>query len=403
MTYCLLPSGKVYAQTSHRITTSSNIDTVATSAIVQDYNTGKIYWEKNPDELMYPASTTKIITAIIAIENIEDLNQKIQISKNASGSNNSRLSFKRGDKITLMDLLKAALIESTNNATVALAEYVSGNVDDFVGLMNIKAQEIGAFNTKFENTNGLDSKYPSHKTTARDLLKITAYCLKNDLFKEIISMEKTTININDKEIELNNTNTLLSYDYIKGVKTGYTKNAGYCLITYSNKNNIELISVVLNSSPYGRNYDSLRIINWVYDNFTEKKVIDSEFPVLRIAAKDEYSSVYFDLYPEKDLNMIINDSEDKIYYNYIINDDVLFPVKAETSYGKLIVYVNKDRVGEIDLLSKDSIESPLMIQEISKTNDMNQLRIPLILIISFYFLIFTIIIVKNFVRTKFDY
>ncbi|MCE5330397.1 D-alanyl-D-alanine carboxypeptidase [bacterium] len=401
--YFWFPAANIYAETNYRIVPSNQIDTVATSAIIQDYNSGKIFWEKNPDKLMYPASTTKIITAIIAIENIKDLNQKVKISKNASGSNNSRISFKKGDEITLMDLLKAALIESTNNAAVALAEYVSGDVEDFVGLMNRKAKEIGALNTKFENANGLDSNFPSHKTTARDLLKITSYCLKNDVFREIVSLKKTNIHINNKEIELNNTNTLLDYDYIKGVKTGYTDNAGYCLITYSNKNGTELISVVLNSSSYGRNYDSLRLINWVYDNFINKKIIDSKYPVARAAAKNNYSSAYFDLYPEKDFNLLINNSEDKIFYNYIIQDNISFPIETGISYGKMVIYVNEDKVEEINLISKDSIKSPVMIQEISKTNELNQLRVPLILIISFYFLIFTIIIVKNFVKPKLNY
>jgi len=401
--YFCFPVSDINAETTHRIVPSNQIDTVATSAIVQDYNSGEIFWEKNPDALLYPASTTKIMTAIVAIENIKDLNQKIKISKNASGSNHSTISFKKGDEITLIDLLKAALIESTNNAAVALAEYVSGDVNDFVSLMNAKAKEIGASNTKFENTNGLDSNSPSHKTTARDLAKITSYCLKNDLFREIVSTKKATIHINDKEIELNNTNTLLDYDYVKGVKTGYTENAGYCLITYSKKNNIELITVILNSSPYGRNYDSLRLMNWVYNSFTNKKIIDSKYPVVKATVKDNYTSAYFNLYPEKDYDLMVNNSEDKILYNYVLGDNISFPIKAGTNYGKMSVYVNGNKAQEINLISKDSIDSPVIIQEISKTNELDQIKIPLIFIISFYFLVFAIIIVKNFIKQKSNY
>ncbi|MCL4386210.1 MAG: D-alanyl-D-alanine carboxypeptidase [Cyanobacteria bacterium] len=392
---------------SVRLIPSSQIDTIASSAIVMDYNTGKIYWEKNADVLMYPASTTKIITAIIAIENIKDLNKKIKISKNASGRNHSNIIFKKGDEITLIDLLKAALIASTNNAAVALAEYVSGDVKDFVKLMNEKAKEIGALNTKFENTNGLDSNFPFHKTTARDLAEITAYCLKNDLFRQIVSTKKAVIHINNKEINIDNTNNLLDYDYIKGVKTGYTENAGFCLVAYSKKNGTELITVILNSSIYGKNYDSLRLINWVYNNFSKNKIVDSKSCAGSAVVKNNYTASNFDLYPEKDLEMLVNNSEDRIFYNYIIQDDISFPVKEGKSYGKLIVYVNNNKIDEMSLISKDNIDAPPVIakaeQKSANEYDANRIEKFLIFLLSFYFLIFTIIIIKNLVKPESNY
>lgn len=398
--YFRLPFSVIYGDQSAKLIPSSRIDTVASSAIVMDYNTGEIFWEKNPDALMYPASLTKMMTAILAIENIKNFNQKIKISKNAAGSNHSSISFRKGDEITLIDLLKAALIASTNNAAVVLAEYISGDVKDFVDLMNKKAKEIGALNTYFENTNGLDSNSPLHKTTARDLAKIAAYCLKNDLFREIVSTKKAVIHINNKELNIENTNTLLDYDFIKGVKTGYTENAGFCLVTYSNKNNIELITVVLNSSPYGKNYDSLRLINWVYNSFSSKKIIDSKNPAAIAAAKNNNSTADFNLYPEKDFELFINNSEDKILYNYVLKDNITFPVEAGKTYGKLLVYVNGNIAEEMNLISKDNIKAPTIKQEISTINDFSRIRTLLIFIISFYFLIFTIIIIKNLIKPK---
>ncbi|GAJ00017.1 unnamed protein product, partial [marine sediment metagenome] len=233
---------KVYGDSDDALY-DDEIDIVAESAVIVDYETGDILWGKSSSKLMYPASTTKMLSSIVAIENIDNFEEIIKISKNASGRNHSAFRFRTGDKISLLDLLKAALIISHNNASIALAEYVSGNVEDFVKLMNIKAKEIGAKKSFFQNTNGLDDNFPHHKSTAIDLAKIASYCMKNKLFSEIVNTGEDTIKINDKEIEITNTNKLLNYDYIKGIKTGYTINAGFCRAVYSEKENLKLITV----------------------------------------------------------------------------------------------------------------------------------------------------------------
>jgi len=257
---------KVYCDSDDALY-DDEIDIVAESAVIVNYETGDILWEKNSSKLMYPASTTKMLSSIVAIENIDNFEEITEISKNASGRNHSAIIFRTGDKISLIDLLKAALISSHNNAPVALAEYVSGNVEYFVKLMNIKAKEIGAENSFFHNTNGLDDKFPDHKSTAIDLAKIASYCMKNELFREIVSMREATIKINDKEIEITNTNKLLDYDYIKGIKTGLTNNAGFCVVLYSEKENLKLITVILNdSSQDNRDKDALKLLDWAYDN-----------------------------------------------------------------------------------------------------------------------------------------
>jgi D-alanyl-D-alanine carboxypeptidase (penicillin-binding protein 5/6) len=399
----LFPLSNLYGEENSRAIPSSRIDTVATSALIMDYNTGEVYWEKNPDIPMYPASTTKMMSAIIAIENIKDFNEKIKISKNASGSNHSIITFRKGDEISLIDLLKAALLASTNNAAVALGEYVAGDNEKFVDMMNKKAKDIGALNTNFENTNGLDSDFPQHKTTATDLAKIASYCLKNELFKEIVSTKEAVIHINKKELNIVNTNTLLDKDFIKGIKTGYTENAGFCLVTYSQKNNMELITVVLNSSSYGKNYDTMRLVNWVYDNFSIKKIVDAKNVAAHAVVKDNQSKADFNLYPEQDLEQMVNKAEDNIFFNYIVNDDITFPVESGKTYGKMAVYINGTSVKEINLISKENINAPLVKQEISSSDESRMIRTFLIFIISFYFLIFAIIIIKKFIKPKVIY
>ena len=398
--YLLLPVSSIYGEENSKAIPSDRIDTVASSALVMDYNTGEVYWEKNMNSQMYPASTTKMMTAILAIENISDFNKKIVISKNASGSNNSSITFRKGDEITLIDLLKAALIVSTNNAAFALGEYVAGDNKKFVEMMNDKAKEIGALNTNFENTNGLDSNFPLHKSTAADLAKIASYCLKNELFKELVSTKEAIIHINKKELTIKNTNALLAEDFIKGIKTGYTDNAGFCLVVYSKKNNMELITVVLDSSPYGRNYDSMRLINWVYDNISIKKIVDRKNAVAHAIVNNNVSTAGFDLYPENNMELLVNRAEDNIMFNYTVNENISFPVESEKTYGRMDVYLNEDKIKEINLISKENINAPIVKQEISIKNDYSQIRMFLIFIISFYFLIFTIIIIKNLIKPK---
>ena len=346
----------INADSTDRFVPVKYIDTVAVSAIVVDLNSDRIFWSKNPDMLLYPASLTKMLTAITAIENIDDLSKKVKISKNASGINHSSFRFRKGDEISLNDLLKAALISSHNNATIALAEYVCENEKDFIDLMNKKALEIGAKNTYFQTTNGLDSDFPNHKTTASDLIKITKYCLKNDLFRKIVATKTDIILINDKEIELKNTNALLEYDYIKGVKTGYTLNAGFCLVTYAQKDGLELLAVALKSSPYGKNYDSLRLINWVYDNYKKVKIVDSKKIIESVYIKDESGELKIDLYPQKDYESFLSISEDKYLINYEIDKDISLPIKGKSVFGNLDVYINGVFMEKINIIADKNIE-----------------------------------------------
>ena len=234
--------------------------------------------------MLFPASTTKMIVGIIAIEEVKNLYDKTIISKNASGFNNSFFSFKTGDEITIMDLLKAALINSNNNATIALAEYISGSEAEFLKKMNAKAREIGAYNTNFQGTNGLDSNLSEHKSTAKDLAIIAEYCMKNALFRKMVSTKTDYISVNGETVMLFNTDVLLFFDYIKGIKTGFTNKAGYCLVSFSERQGLKLISVVLKSALGMRESDMLKMINWANDNYSWKKIVDSsqEFKELEI-------------------------------------------------------------------------------------------------------------------------
>lgn len=393
---------KVYCDSDDALY-DDEIDIVAESAVIVNYETGNILWEKNSSKLMYPASTTKMLSSIVAIEyiekNIGNFDEITGISKNASGRNHSAFKFRTGDKINLMDLLKAALISSHNNAPVALAEYVSGNEEDFVKLMNIKAKEIGAENSFFQNTNGLDDDLSDHKSTAADLAIIASYCMKNKLFREIVNTREDTIKINDKETEITNTNKLLDYDYIKGIKTGNTISAGSCIVIYSKKENLKLITVILNSSSqHERDKDALKLLDWAYDNLKYVKIIDSEQVAVTVDI-GEQTMLSADLYADTDYTELINIKSDAVDIKNEVNNNITLPVKKNKALGSMDVFINDKKITEINLISREDIGSEFIYQELSDAGE-KQSRIVLIFLLVFYFLIFIFIIVRNLLTKK---
>jgi serine-type D-Ala-D-Ala carboxypeptidase (penicillin-binding protein 5/6) len=378
-----------------------HIDIESSNAILMEAESGSILWEKNSSEPVYPASITKIMTGILAIENIKDLNQIIEISGNAAGANHSAFYFNEGDRITLIDLLKAALIASHNNATIALAEYISGNDGDFVDLMNLKAREIGAYNTNFENTNGLDSDFPGHKTTAYDLALIAKYAMENELFRDIVSRPEDTIKLNDEKIRLYNTNKLLAYDYIKGIKTGYTGNAGFCLAAFSDLNDMELITVILNSSTYSRDKDALSLIYWVDNNIKKVKLVDSGTPMETIEMGSD-TRVKIDLFAAEDITRMIHLTNNHVEVKHSFETIGALPIEKNMEFGLVTVAVNDQNIASTSLVSRSSVDQPLIYQEISGDRRRQKIII-MASILAFYFLIIIFIIIKNLQITKMKY
>ncbi|MEA2016586.1 MAG: D-alanyl-D-alanine carboxypeptidase family protein [Actinomycetota bacterium] len=377
-----------------------DIKITAESAVIIDCDTGEILWEKNSSSQMYPASLTKMLSSIVAIENIDNLEEIVEIPKNASGSNHSSFTFRTGDRISLIDLLKAALISSHNNAAIALGEYVSGDLEEFIELMNKKAKEIGANDSFFENPNGLDDKFPGHMSTAEDMAIVASYCMKNELFSEIVNTEKDTIKIDEREIEITNTNDLLGYNYIKGVKTGYTSNAGFCMAIYSEKKDLNLITVVLNSASSGaRESDIYGLIDWAYDNLEYVKIVDSEEPVSSMEVGGS-TRLDVDIYPERDYVSLLNKNSDELNVENNIDEDISLPLEKNEILGSANIIVNGEKIEEVGLVSHESIGDGFIHQELS-TSGYRQTLFIIILLMVFYFLIIITIIVKNLLPKRF--
>lgn len=241
-------------------------------ALIYDRASGEVLYEKNGHRKAKMASTTKIMTCLVVLENA-NLNDIVTVSKKAAGTGGSRLGLKTNDKISINDLLMGLMLESGNDAAIALAECIGGSVENFAKLMNTKAKELGLKNTHFVVPHGLDNE--EHYTTAFELAKITNYALKIEKFRNIVATREYNVTINGYNKAISNTNELLgNLDGVYGVKTGFTNGAGRCLVTSCKRGELDIITVVLGADTKKiRTTDSINLINYAYKNY---KVVNIE-------------------------------------------------------------------------------------------------------------------------------
>ena len=237
------------------------------AAVIYDRKSKKVIWGKKENERRPMASTTKIMTAIVVLENA-NLDDTVTVSKKAAGTGGSRLGLKTGDKITINNLLYGLLLVSGNDAAVALAEHVSGSVESFAEKMNQKAEEMNLEDTHFIVPHGLDME--NHYTTALELAEMADYAMNNKKFAQIVNTKNITISINGRSKSLKNTNELLgNLNGVNGVKTGFTNGANRCLVTSVNRDGMNIITVVLGAdTKKDRTNDSVKLIEYAYKNYT---------------------------------------------------------------------------------------------------------------------------------------
>ena len=329
---------------------SENLNIFSDAAILIDSNSGKTLYEKNSTKKVYPASTTKILTAILAIENIENLQEITTVNYSAisvipSGYSSAYLS--EGEEISLEYVLQAFLIHSANEAGNVLAEHVSGSIEKFVELMNQRLKEIGCKNTHFVNTNGIHDE--NHYTTAEDMAIIARYCMKNQTFRKIVAMKSCTIPKTNKSDEryYKNTNDLVnpsSEYYLKeciGIKTGYTTPAQNCLISACNKDGLELIAVVLgspriDSGKSTRNLDSIELYNYGYKNYASKKIASKGDTIYNVKVKNGTKETKnLDLIIQNDVNTLVSINSENVTYSIKLNDNLSAPIGINTVLGTI--------------------------------------------------------------------
>lgn len=335
-------------------------------AVAYDRKSGKVIYGKNENKRTAMASTTKIMTAIVLIENA-DLNQTITVSAKAAGTGGSRLGLKHNDKITMKDLLYGLMLKSGNDAAVAIAENVGGSIEKFADLMNEEAKKIGLDNTHYVTPHGLDN--PEHYTTAYELAKLADYALKNEIFAKVVNTKNYTVTINGYPKNITNTNELLGYlDGVNGVKTGFTNNAGRCLVTSVNRNEFEIITVVLQADTKKmRTTDSISLIEYVYKNyelFNIKEIVDKQFQEWCLINKNRIvinkcKNSNIELYKTQLSNNIIPIKKtDKDNINIEINNLYYFeaPVEKDRIIGTLKVMLNDEVIEVVDIKVKNLIE-----------------------------------------------
>ena len=345
-------------------------------AIVMDRNSEAILYGKNEMTKTKMASTTKIMTALVVIENV-NLNNIVEISGKAAGTGGSRLKIKKGDKITVRDLLYGLMLRSGNDAAVALAEHVAETVEGFAILMNKKAEELGLVNTHFVTPHGLDSD--EHYTTTYELAILTDYALKNKTFEDIVKTKSCNININGEVRNISNTNELLGYlNGVYGVKTGFTNGAGRCLVTAIKRDNLDIICIVLGAdTKKNRTTDSIKLIEYIFANFENidiKTKIEEEFESWkninsgRINIEkgikngidiglEEYNLEY---YPIK------KNSENKINVQIKADFNLIAPVEENTKIGEVIVFYNSKDIFSINIVTTEKVRKKGILDYIYK-------------------------------------
>lgn len=335
------------------------------SCVVFDRNSHMILYGKNENSQVKMASTTKIMTAIIVIEN-SNLKDTVEVSKKAASTGGSRLGLKAGDKITVHDLLYGLMLISGNDAAVCLAEHVGGNIEGFANLMNKKASELSLSNTHYESPHGLDSD--GHYTTAYELAVLSDYALKNETFSKIVATKSYTVTINGYPKNLSNTNELLgNLNGIYGIKTGFTNGANRCLVTACKRNDMDIICVVLGADTKKfRTQDSVKLIEFAFKNYTYINANDIANKAFENWEKDNIEKIYIDKsssLPELSLNLLenpiisINKNSANNIDSYIsIYPDLEAPINSDTILGTLTLTSENEEIVTLNIITSSYIK-----------------------------------------------
>lgn len=331
--------------------------------IIFDRLSKRALYGKDIDKETAMASTTKIMTAIIVLENCNNLKEEFTIPEKVSHVQGSTLGLKKDDKITLNDLLYGLLLRSGNDCAVALSIAIAENTENFISLMNKKAKDLGLTKTHFVTPHGLDD--PNHYTTPYELALITDYALKNEKFAKIVKTVNYTIQINNVPKEIKNTNEVLcnNVEGVYGVKTGFTNNAGRCLVTSVKRNNLDFIIIVLaaDSRKY-RAEDTVKLINYAFKNY--------RYENLETEITEEFNNwQYINLE-----RITVNKAQNKLRVvlgNYKIkslatNKDITFetnaisykeaPIQKNEKVGNIIVKNGEEIIETIDILAANNVE-----------------------------------------------
>lgn len=326
----------------------------AESAIVIDLKTGRVLYEKNSEKQLPMASTTKILTALVAMEN-GDLDGLVKVSDETTNIEGSSIYLKAGETMTLRDLLYGLMLCSGNDAACTIAKHIGGgSIEKFIQMMNEKAYDIGAFNSLFKNPHGLHDS--NHYTTAHDLALITQEAMKNDTFKKIVG---TKLWIAEREGDrykyfYNKNKVLSQYTGGTGVKIGYTRAAGRCLVASGKKDNMEVICVVLNDSNWFN--DAYRLMDYAFNKYEPFKVINKNQIFKTIEIKNG-TKEQTKIIAAKDVIIPLTELEKReVSILFSLDDQLVAPINRKEKIGLAKIYLRDQILDTVDIITREDIE-----------------------------------------------
>lgn len=345
-------SSKLYADTSTKL--FINVDSPA--AVVIDYKTGRILYDKNASQKRPMASLTKVLTSIMLVENCK-MDEMIEVPKNAAWIGGSTVRLKKGDKVSAESLLYGMLLPSGNDCAYTVGEHIGGSIENYGVMATKKAHDIGAMNTSIANPHGLDNE--NHYSTAYDMALITRYALNNKYINEAVATKSKTVNFGSFSKNLNNTNALLrSYEFADGVKTGFTNGANRCLIASATKDNERYIAVVLGAETTKIRFNDAR------------KLLEESFNRYKIRDISDYLNFYINIpvikgniksYEKKisdNKEIPITDEEyERIYIKQDVMQSITPPMNAGQKIGTIYAYIGDEEIYKKEIILEEDIKS----------------------------------------------
>ena len=334
---------------------------LADSAILVEASTGRIIYEKNADLEREPASMTKMLTCVLALENLNPT-EEVVMNQAAVFTEDNTLSWTAGDSVSARDMITAVMLVSENGGALALSQTVAGSEAEFAEMMNNKAKAIGCKNSHFVNPNGLPN--PNHYSTAADMARIAVYCMKNPVFREIVNTRRTSIHWiypKEKWSELNNTNELLNkYKGANGIKTGWTRAAGGCLAAGAKRGEVELIAIVMHSTDQDTRFDdAANLLNYGFERVRMVGTIDKDKLDKRIFVRGGKKATVR-VEPKEDLNFPLMAGEDskllKVTYDLPKIIDAENGIERGKILGEAVLRYDGKPVARVPLVARNGVD-----------------------------------------------
>lgn len=352
--------------------------------VLADLNTGRVIYSKSADTVVAPASLTKIMTVLLAVESVErgehSLDEMVTAREDCRtglDEESSSANITPGEQLTFRDLLYCSMIQSASDACNVLASLIGGSISGFVDMMNERAVELGCEVTHFEDPNGLSN---NNQTTAYEMFLITQEAIKHDYFMVVCNIADVTIPATNvsPEREYHNSNSLISsqsvyggnrylYSGAAGVKTGYTRAAGYCLISTAEREGLHFLAVVMGCDGWlnahiedYRNFeDTIKLYDWGFSDFSYRNVVDTATPVYELDVELAQDNAKAVLYPQQNLRLLLprDTTEEDINLDFHITEtELTAPVKAGEVFGEAVVSVNGEIYGTVNLVTREGVD-----------------------------------------------